>query len=374
MTFSRRHIIAGAATLGVGGLIAANSSLKASAVGGLAQYAEASGRIYGSAVRWTKLSSVAEYRRAIVEECGAVVPEYEMKWGAVEHVRGQPNYSAADSIVAFAKKNKMAVRGHAAIWGTNLPPWLGEAMRTGDPKEILKARVQSVMSRYAGSVLQWDVVNEAIEPMHNEPDGLRKNLFFDAIGPDYIALAFRAAREADPAAKLYYNDYGVEYNHPKQEPRRKAILALLRRLISDGVPIDGFGIQSHLLLSAHFSEEIFGSFLAEVSDLGLDIMLTELDVNDSSLIDIPLMRSRIAAAHVSEYLKVAFANPKVKGMLTWGISSALSSLNEGAMARKDGSPTCGLPLDTDYKRTPVWDAIANAFKEAPTLSRRGTHG
>ena len=296
-----------------------------------------------------------------------------MKWGAVEHVQGKPDYRAADGIVAFARSRNMAIRGHTAIWGTNLPPWLGNAMRVGDPQALLKERVQSVMSRYAGSILHWDVVNEAIEPLHNRPDGLRKNLFLDAIGPDYIAQAFRAAREADPKAKLYYNDYGVEYDHPKQEPRRRAILALLRRLVSEGVPIDGFGIQSHLLLSARFNDNIFSSYLQEVSDLGLEIMLTELDVNDSSVMDIPLLRTRMAAAHASQYLQVAFSNPAVKGALTWGISSSLSALNEGAMARKDGSPTCGLPLDLQYRRTPVWDAIADAFDKAPVLSHRDSH-
>ena len=102
------------------------------------------------------------------------------------------------------------------------------------------------MGRYRGRVHSWDVVNEAILPADGQPDGLRKSFWYDTIGPDYIELAYHAAREADPHVKLCYNDYGVEYSSDEDAERRKNILELLRRLQRDKVPLDAVGIQAHI--------------------------------------------------------------------------------------------------------------------------------
>src|SRR5207248_5421060 len=128
----------------------------------------------------------------------------------------------------------------------SVPDWLQSHSPKPDVRALLVEHIRIVVGRYRGRVHSWDVVNEAILPSDKQPDGLRKSFWYDAIGPDYIDLAYRTAREADPQAKLTYNDYGVEYDSEEQAERRRHILALLRRMQAAKVPLDAVGIQAHI--------------------------------------------------------------------------------------------------------------------------------
>jgi endo-1,4-beta-xylanase len=162
----------------------------------------------------------------------------------------------------------------------------------------------------------------------------------------------------------------MEYSIPEQDDQRRAVLNLLTDLKSKDVPIHALGIQSHLLTRYPFCATQFRQFLQEVADLGLKIMLTELDVTDSQLPADPHSRDQAVADIYEEYLSVALDEPAVTAVTTWGLSDRASWLNKAA-PRADGLPVRPLPLDENMNRKAAWWAIARAFDAAPKRSDPG---
>jgi endo-1,4-beta-xylanase len=137
----------------------------------------------------------------------------------------------------------------------------------------LKDHIFAVAGRYKGKIYAWDVVNEAVDDSDDTTQVYRKSNWYKICnGPDFIEAAFRYAHEADPQAKLYYNDYNSE--HPV---KREKIYKLLKKLIDDHVPIDGVGMQAHWKLNDPSPEELRKA-LDEVTSLGLKVQFTELDI------------------------------------------------------------------------------------------------
>lgn len=168
----------------------------------------------------------------------------------------------------------MFIVGHTLVWHNQVPPWVFEDA-SGNPvgRDTLIARMRdhilTVVGRYRGRIGGWDVVNEAL----NDDGSLRRSPWLTIIGPEYLALAFRFAHEADPAAQLYYNDYSLE-----NAPKRQGAVALIRRLEAAGVPVAGIGIQGHDGLDWP-SVEQEDSTIATFAALGVKVMITELDVD-----------------------------------------------------------------------------------------------
>ena len=166
-----------------------------------------------------------------------------MKWGLVEPLRDMFDWKAADALVAFAKANRQKVRGHTLVWHSQLPLWLiNGAFQPDELKDLMVAHIAAEAGRYKGAIYAWDVVNE---PFADDGEW-RKSIWWDAMGPDYVAIALKAARAADPDAKLYVNDYNVETEGPKM----RALYDLVASLKAAGAPIDGVGLQSHFVAGA----------------------------------------------------------------------------------------------------------------------------
>lgn len=365
-TFDRRAVL----SLGSGLAAACVAGLPSHAEEpGLGAKASERGLIFGAAVRGESLRKDTAYRNAVIRECGVIVPEWEMKWGETEKTKGRVDYRRADWLATFAGENGMGLRGHTAVWWNNLPAWVREALPKGGGLDLYREHVRSLIAHFGTRVASWDVVNEAIEPKDEREDGLRASDFLKALGPDHIAEAFRIAREAAPKASLYYNDYGIEYVGWLEDARREQTLRLLSDLKSRGAPIDGLGIQSHLKVGNRFDPGRFRTFLSSVADLGLSILISEFDVSDVRLAADVDARDQAIADHAAPYLEAAFDEPKLAGLITWGLSDRYSWLNSGPMARKDQQPTRGLPLDRDMQRKPLWHRIALAIEAAPERPR-----
>jgi endo-1,4-beta-xylanase len=224
----------------------------------------------GTAVTIEPLRNEPDYRAVLATEFSMVVAEDELKWDALRPSRDEFDFSAADEIVAFAEEHDIAVRGHTLVWFNALPAWLeGLELTRDEAIALLEEHIQTVVGRYRGRITQWDVVNEALP--EGEASGLRNNVWLRWIGEDYIDLAFRFAREADPDAELYLNDYDWETPGPKTN----GIIELARQLQKRGVPIDGVGIQFHVLGDVDLAA--VEQNLQAVADLGLDVALTEVD-------------------------------------------------------------------------------------------------
>ncbi len=213
---------------------------------------------------------------AITHDFNCATPENDMKWEALEPKPNTFAFEQSERFVAFCRRHDLVVIGHNLCWHAQLPSWVSKP----DPgqetltKEVLLARlknhVQTVAGHFKGRIHGWDVVNEAI----NDGDGeYRNSVFFRLIGKEYIALAFRWAHEADPNAELYYNDYNLDADDAK----RARAIELVKYLREQGARIDGIGLQGHYNLSTPTASKI-GETIQMFADLGLKVMITELDV------------------------------------------------------------------------------------------------
>ena len=214
----------------------------------------------------------------IVREFNSVTPENDMKMGLIHPSENVYNWKNADAIVDFAVSHKIKIRGHNLCWHAQEAAWMFKDS-TGKQvtKELLLKRLKqhifAVAGRYKGKIYAWDVVNESIDDSSDTTLVYRKSNWYTICnGPDFIEAAFRYAHEADPKAKLYYNDYNSE--HPI---KRKKIYKLLKKLVDDHVPINGVGMQAHWKLNDPSPEDLRKA-LDEVTSLGLKVQFTELDI------------------------------------------------------------------------------------------------
>lgn len=335
----------------------------------LKERAAAKGLIYGVAIRSHNLLSDQKLAALIAQECGMIVPEWELKWHVGNKpLRPQPDafdFSVADRMVKFGRNHGMLVRGHTLVWHESLPPWFQETVNRQNAEQFLTQHIKTVVKRYAGKMHSWDVVNEAIEVDDGKPHGMRSTPWWELLGPNYIDLAFRVAADADPKALLVYNDYGLDYDTPQHEAKRTAVLKLLERLKSQGTPIHAFGTQAHLSADeSRFHPRKLRKFFSDVADLGLKIIITEMDVKEQKLPADIQVRDRTIAAVYEDYLSTALDEPAVIAVLTWGLSDRYTWLSE-FRPRPDRLPVRPLPFDAGMNRKLAWNAIARAFDTAP---------
>lgn len=217
-----------------------------------------------------------ERKLFISKHYNSVTAENQMKPKQIHPKDDVWNWKPADDVVSFARSNKMKVRGHTLVWQQNTPSWLIKQNGQLASKEYMYAKMKkhitAVMQRYKNVVYCWDVVNEAISDQPNEVFRSKDTLYTIA-GEEYVEMAFRFAKEADPGAQLYYNDY--RFSNPI---KRQKIYNLLKKLVDKKVPIDGVGIQSHYV-PGEITKEYLQETIDMFSKLGLKIQVTELDVS-----------------------------------------------------------------------------------------------
>jgi endo-1,4-beta-xylanase len=211
----------------------------------------------------------------IAHEFNSVTPENDMKMGPIHPRENEYNWKNADSIVAFAQKHHIKIRGHNLLWHNQAPAWMfrdsmGNLVGKAVLLKRLKDHITTVVNHFKGKIYAWDVVNEAIDD--NPSNYLRNSLWYQICGEDFIPKAFEYAHEADPGAALYYNDYNSE-----MPSKRDKICRLLKSLIDAKVPINGVGMQGHWKLKDPTPEQIREA-ISQYAALGLKIQITELDV------------------------------------------------------------------------------------------------
>ncbi len=271
------------------------------------------------------------------------------------------NFTESDYFTKFATKHKLLLRGHPLVWHSAVPGWFGETLNRQNAKQIMTNHIQTVVARYAGKMHSWDVVNEAISLKDGRADGLRNSLWLESLGPDYIEMAFRIAARSDPKAKLVYNETDLEYD----EAHQVSVLKLLEKLKSKGTPIYALGIQSHLWGNRNdFNPRKFRQFIRSVSNLGLKIMITELDVVDRDLPMDIAVRDRIVAATYEDYLSAVLAEKSVVAVINWGFTDRHNWVSS-FLPRKDGAPARPLPFNADLQPKLAWNAISRALDRAP---------
>jgi len=318
--------------------------------------------LYGAATSTYQLGQ-SDFAGALAREAGILVAEYEMKRDAIEPVRGQYDFAAADALAQFAHVHGMAFRGHTLVWHASNPRWLDAAAFAARDERLLTSYISAVAGHFRGRLQSWDVVNEVLLPKDGRADGMRLSSWLSAFGPSYVDLAFHAARAADPHALRVYNDWGCEGGAPENDTFRRATLRFLETLLERGVPIQALGLQGHLAaFGSKVDQKKLRTFLDEVRAMGLKILVTEHDVDDSGGPSDIALRDRAVADASRRFLDVVLDNSATIAVLTWGLSDRFLDA-PGFRAVLSGYRPRMLPLDADLARTPMWSALASAFDQ-----------
>jgi endo-1,4-beta-xylanase len=336
----------------------------------LRQLARARGMVFGTAVRADLLASDPALAALVAREAELLVPEWEGKWDALQPEEGRFDFAPLQAIIAFAQRHQQRVRGHALIWHIATPAWLDAALRDGPNRAaaLMEAHFTAVLRETRPAIRDWDVLNEVISnppgsdnPSATEGD-LRPTPWLAALGPGYLERALRLARQLDPTLRLTLNDYGVEADTPHAEAKRQRLLRVVRGLIQRNAPLDAIGIQAHLQMRDPFRPEPFIAFLRALRELGLAVLITELDVREPDQLAPSLAERDVAVADYTQRFLSAAAAGGARTILTWGLTDRDSWLvKEAGVARQDGQLTRGLPFDDALRPKPMRDAIARAF-------------
>ncbi|WP_405432928.1 endo-1,4-beta-xylanase [Micromonospora sp. NBC_00617] len=308
----------------------------------LATLGQRHGLKIGTAVNATALNDASDpqYRRLAASEFSSVTAENAMKWESLEPTRGTYDWTDADQLVEFAKRNRQAVRGHVLVWHNQLPAWLTSGVADGsiskqELRELLRKHITTVVNRYQGKIWQWDVVNEAVSDPWDTPSTLHyKGFWAQNLGPDYIADAFRWARAADPKALLFYNDYNIEAfgsGNPADD-KTQFVYDMAKRLRAQGVPIDGVGSQGHLGTQyGNFDTLQVTAALKRFAALGLATAFTEVDVRSQMTAGVQAGNSeeinprlQASAANFSVLMKACLAVRTCLSYTVWGFSDKYS--------------------------------------------------
>lgn len=261
---------------------------------------------------------------------------------------GRYDFEAADRVAAFARANNLKMRAHTLIWYPYVPVWLTDAGRgPASPADLIRQHIATVVKRYQGQVYAWDVVNEAFEA-----DGsLRKSFYLEKLGPDYIEQVFRWAHEADPAARLFYNDYNAEEINPKSD----AIFALLKRLKVKGVPLHGLGLQMHLALDQSLDLASVENNIKRFAKLGLDIHFSEVDIKIREPVTPDKLQAQ--AKLYGNIAQICLAAKECRAFVLWGISDKTSWIPRYFPGY--GSATI---FDARYQKKPAYESLKQALE------------
>jgi len=309
----------------------------------------------------------------------SITPEDILKWESVHPRSDRYEFEAADRYVAFGEKNHMFIVGHVLVWHNQTPAWVFQDDKGGAAsRDVLLNRmrdhIHTVVGRYKGRINGWDVVNEAL----NEDGTMRQTQWMKIIGEDYVAKAFEFAREADPRAELFYNDYSLE-----NEAKRHGAIALIKKLQAAGISVTAVGLQGHYKMdwpSMEQEEATISAFGA----LGVKVDLTELDI------DVLPAASQNQGADITMNVELqARLNPYVKGLpdsvqqalakryadlfaiflkhrdvidrvTFWGVEDGDSWLNRWPVRGRTSYP---LLFDRDGKPKPAFDAVIRVANE-----------
>ncbi|KAF2128175.1 glycoside hydrolase family 10 protein [Dothidotthia symphoricarpi CBS 119687] len=238
--------------------------------------AKGSGKKYFGVATDRGRLAAGDNAQIIKNNFGQVTPENSMKWDATENTKGVYTLDAADELVAWATTNNKMIRGHTTVWHSQLPTWVSSITDKATLEQVMVSHINKMLGQYKGKVYAWDVVNEIFA----EDGTLRPSVFSNVLGESFVALAFKTARAADPAAKLYINDYNLD---SPSYAKTKAMVAKVKEWIAAGVPIDGIGSQSHL--AGYWPMSDFTAATKLICAAAPECAITELDIKGAAAAD-----------------------------------------------------------------------------------------
>jgi endo-1,4-beta-xylanase len=301
----------------------------------------------GVAVNMDKLKDLPRYREIVIQEFSSITAENAMKGQHMQPQQGQFVWENADYLVDFCRTYNKQLHGHTLVWHIQQPAWLKEFEGDSAAWEgLMKTHIQTIVGRYKGKVKSWDVVNEAIDD--KDVSQMRKTIWSEHLGDDYIARAFQYAHEADPDALLFYNDYGIEDNNPKLS----AVLKMVDNLKARGIPIHGVGLQMHI--NHKHSLEGIAYALDAIKARGLKVHISELDLSvnpDAEDITISEDLLQKQKEHIQGIARLYTALPEQNryALTFWGVADADTWIRSW-FKRKDWP----LLYDDNYQPKPAY--------------------
>ncbi len=307
--------------------------------------------------------------RFIVSNFNIVAAGNEFKWTGLRPTPDTYNFSKADWIVDYVQDNHLQFHGHNLCWNANNPPWLEKTLTKANAEKYLTDHIAKVMKRYAGKVSSWDVVNEPV--WGTRPDGLYNGPWLKTLGPQYIDIAFHAAQAADSAALRVLNLHHVEQEADFDNQQRAAALSLLKGLLQRNVPVQAVGLESHLDGSLPARSEGCVRFVKQIKEMGLQVLITELDVNDSKIADRAgdvSPRDQQVASDYSDYLLEIIRAGSVNRIIFFAIDDRGNWYDSMAAPQytREGGQSKHRPslLDENMQDKPAYSAVRAAFSKA----------
>ncbi len=326
---------------GAAALAAASIALftpgSAQAASTLGAQAATTGRYFGTAVAAGKLSN-STYSSILDREFNMITAENEMKWDTIEPSRGNFNFGPGDTIVNHALSHGQKMRGHTTVWHNQLPSWVSSINDANTLRSVMDNHITTEITHFKGKIYAWDVVNEAFADGSTQH---RSSVFQNVLGNGFIEEAFRTARNADPGAKLCYNDYNIEN---WTDAKTQGVYSMVKDFKARGVPIDCVGFQSHFGTGGPPSN--FPTTLSNFAALGVDVQLTELDIQNAG--------TTAYSTTVKDCMNVA----RCAGITVWGIRDS-DSWRTGA------NP---LLFDNNGNKKPAYDAVLTALGSGVPVS------
>jgi endo-1,4-beta-xylanase len=244
-----------------------------------------------------------------------------MKWHALRPGPETYNFAEADWNIGFAEKNGMSVHGHNLCWNSpgDYPAWFKPVLNKSNAAHFLTSHITTVMKRYQGRIDSWDVVNEPVVPWPVRNDGLYPGIWLDLLGPEYIDIAFHAAALADPKPLRVLNIHHVEQGIPDDALNRSRALTLLKKLIARKVPVQAVGLESHLDTSKPLGQEPFLEFIREIRGMGLEVVVTELDVKENRAIGTSPDWDQEVAKYYKDYIAEILLSGNPRFVIFWSL-------------------------------------------------------
>ena len=325
-----------------------------------------------------------EQQALILQNFNSITAENDMKPQPTEPRQGQFNFNNADRIANFCRENGIRLRGHCLMWHAQIGEWIyKDAAGNLLPKEEMFRRmrdhIHTVVGRYKDIVYAWDVVNEAMTDDKNAEDPYRQSPMYQIAGDEFIAKAFQYAREADPNALLFYNDYN------ETDPvKSRRIFEMVKKMKANGVPIDGIGMQGHYNIYGPKEDEIDAA-ITLYKQVVSHIHVTELDVRANEEMGGQLRFSQ-EGMEVSDSLKQHLADQYARifralrkhkdvidNVTFWNLSDRDSWL---------GARNYPLLFDSDYQPKQAYQTVMNMsdplwappVKPAPRPRPQGEQG
>ena len=357
--FTRRDMLAQSALALVGASAASGATLSPSE--NLKDHAARAGLVYGAAFtteNWDAPGCRPLYER----ETAIVTTDLELKFAALRPSIETFNFEPADRLVGWARSAGLLVRGHTLIWNESNPDWL-KRCSSREIARIFDQHIELVVSRYAGRIHTWDVVNEPFWPDHGAAGGYRRGPWFDALGPSYVSRALKRVRAIDPAAKLCINEAHCELDNSWGQGIRPCLARLVDELRQADVPLDAVGFQAHLLPGLPHDYPAFAAYARKIAALGVDLHITELDIDDASFPDPVPTRDRMAAAYTADFLKQVLAIPQIKMVINWELADPWSHYVHAALQTNSNALRLPrpLPFDDKLRPKPLMASLVSAF-------------